>query len=68
MLQLLSELLLAPNNLRLMLRYVSDPQSLMQMMNLLKDSSRSIQYEAFHVFKVGACGEALVTKCVLCTQ
>eukprot|EP00879_Flechtneria_rotunda_P003767 GHRR01004006.1.p1 GENE.GHRR01004006.1~~GHRR01004006.1.p1 ORF type:complete len:146 (+),score=76.59 GHRR01004006.1:436-873(+) len=35
-----------------MMRYVSDVQNLMQMMNLLKDSSRSIQFEAFTVFKV----------------
>jgi hypothetical protein len=52
--QLLSDLLLSQHNLRLMLRYVSDPQNLMQMMNLLKDSSRSIQFEAFHVFKARA--------------
>lgn len=50
--QLLSELLLDVNNVRLMMRYVSDVQNLMQMMNMLKDTSRSIQYEAFHVFKV----------------
>jgi hypothetical protein len=40
------------NNVRLMMRYVSDVQNLMQMMNMLKDTSRSIQFEAFHVFKV----------------
>lgn len=51
-LQLLSELLLDRNNVHLMMKYVSDVQNLMQMMNMLKDTSRSIQYEAFHVFKV----------------
>jgi len=67
--QLLSELLLGPNNVRLMMRYVSDVQNLMQMMNMLKDTSRSIQFEAFHVFKVrrgargGWCGGGAL--CVL---
>lgn len=51
--QLLGELLLDGINVRLMMRYVSDARNLMLMMNLLKDSSRSIQFEAFHVFKVG---------------
>ena len=51
-LKLLGELLLDGVNVRLMMRYVSDVRNLMLMMNLLKDSSRSIQFEAFHVFKV----------------
>lgn len=51
-LQLLGELLLDRSNVNLMMRYVSDVKNLMQMMNLLKDTSRSIQFEAFHVFKV----------------
>ncbi len=50
--QLLGELLLDRANVRVMVRFVGDPQHLMQMMMLLKDSSRSIQFEAFHVFKV----------------
>jgi calcium binding protein 39 len=54
LLQLLGELLLDRCNVRLMMRYVSDVKNLMQMMLLLKDSSRNIQFEAFHVFKVGA--------------
>ncbi len=49
--QLLGELLLDRTNVKLMMRYVSDAKNLMQMMNLLKDGSRSIQFEAFHVFK-----------------
>jgi hypothetical protein len=53
LLQLLGELLLDRCNVRLMMRYVSDVKNLMQMMLLLKDSSRNIQFEAFHVFKVG---------------
>ena len=51
-LKLLGELLLDGVNVRLMMRYVSDVRNLMLMMNLLKDGSRSIQFEAFHVFKV----------------
>eukprot|EP00877_Chromochloris_zofingiensis_P008074 jgi/Chrzof1/351/Cz01g12170.t1 len=51
-LKLLGELLLDRSNVNLMMRYVSDVKNLMQMMNLLKDTSRSIQFEAFHVFKV----------------
>lgn len=35
-----------------MVRFVSEVQHLMQMMMMLKDQSRSIQFEAFHVFKV----------------
>lgn len=42
-------------------QYVADVDNLCLMMNLLKDPSRSIQFEAFHVFKVSgvrlcACG------------
>ena len=50
--QLLGELLLDRKNGKVMLRYVSDPTNLKLQMILLKDSSRSIQFEAFHVFKV----------------
>ena len=35
-----------------MLRYINEPKNLMLMMNLLRDKAPSIQYEAFHVFKV----------------
>ena len=51
-LQLLGELLLDRANSKVMLKYVADPMNLMMMMILLKDNSRSIQFEAFHVFKV----------------
>lgn len=50
--QLLGELLLERSNLKVMVRYVADEANLKLMMNLLRDSSRSIQFEAFHVFKV----------------
>nr|Q9XFY6.1 RecName: Full=Degreening-related gene dee76 protein [Auxenochlorella protothecoides]CAB42595.1 putative MO25 protein [Auxenochlorella protothecoides] len=51
-LKLLGELLLDRVNVKIMMQYVSDVNNLILMMNLLKDSSRSIQFEAFHVFKV----------------
>ena len=38
--------------MKAMMLYVSDVGNLKLMMNLLKDSSKSIQFEAFHVFKV----------------
>ena len=50
--QLLGELLLDRANVKVMMRYVSDVRNLQLMMILLKDGSRSIQFEAFHVFKV----------------
>jgi hypothetical protein len=40
------------HNVHVMVRFVSEAQHLMQMMMLLKDQSRTIQFEAFHVFKV----------------
>jgi len=49
---LLSELLLERHYFTIMTRYVSQPENLKTMMNLLKESSRNIQFEAFHVFKV----------------
>lgn len=52
--QLLGELLLERSNLKVMVRYVADEGNLKLMMNLLRDSSRSIQFEAFHVFKVSS--------------
>ena len=35
-----------------LLQYVSQVDNLCLMMDLLRDESRSIQFEAFHVFKV----------------
>lgn len=65
--QLLGELLLERSNLKVMVRYVADEANLKLMMNLLRDSSRSIQFEAFHVFKVGHSCKALSHRCHCCT-
>ena len=46
------ELLLDRTNFTVMTRYISNPENLKLMMNMLRDSSRNIQFEAFHVFKV----------------
>jgi len=35
-----------------MSRYITNAENLKLMMNLLRDKSRNIQFEAFHVFKV----------------
>jgi calcium binding protein 39 len=50
--KLLGELLLDKANHAAMLRYIADVHNLQLVMNLLKDSSRSIEFEAFHIFKV----------------
>jgi protein gp37 len=50
--QLLGELLLDRTNFNIMTKYISDASNLKLMMNLLRDKSKSIQFEAFHVFKV----------------
>ncbi len=50
--KLLGELLLDRTNFNIMTRYISSVDNLKLMMNLLRDESRSIQFEAFHVFKV----------------
>ncbi|XP_037933278.1 protein Mo25 [Teleopsis dalmanni] len=51
-LKLLGELLLDRHNFSVMTRYISEPENLKLMMNMLKEKSRNIQFEAFHVFKV----------------
>ena len=51
-LKLLGELLLDRANFDVMTRYISSAAKLKQIMVLLRDKSRPIQYEAFHVFKV----------------
>lgn len=53
--QLLGELLLDRHNFTIMTKYISKPENLKLMMNLLRDKSRNIQFEAFHVFKVVYC-------------
>lgn len=40
------------HNFTVMTRYISKPENLKLMMNLLRDKSPNIQFEAFHVFKV----------------
>lgn len=50
--KLLGEMLLERANVRVLVKYVADPENLKVMMNLLKSSAKSIQWEAFHVFKV----------------
>lgn len=52
-LKLLGELLLDRHNFSIMTRYITNPDNLKLMMNMLKEKSRNIQFEAFHVFKVG---------------
>eukprot|EP01126_Amoeba_proteus_P009901 TRINITY_DN1378_c0_g1_i23.p1 TRINITY_DN1378_c0_g1~~TRINITY_DN1378_c0_g1_i23.p1 ORF type:complete len:263 (+),score=23.44 TRINITY_DN1378_c0_g1_i23:296-1084(+) len=51
-LKLLGELLLDRSNFHVMTRYISDASNLKLMLTLLRDPSRNIQFEAFHVFKV----------------
>ncbi|KAG2464412.1 CAB39 protein, partial [Polypterus senegalus] len=50
--KLLGELLLDRHNFTVMTKYISRAENLKLMMNLLRDNSRNIQFEAFHVFKV----------------
>eukprot|EP00762_Andalucia_godoyi_P008352 ANDGO_07371.mRNA.1 Protein Mo25 len=51
-LKLLGELLLDRTNFKVMTKYIAVPDHLKRMMTLLKDKSRNIQFEAFHVFKI----------------
>ena len=51
-LKLLSDLLLDRTNFSIMMRYISSKANLKTLMNLLRDPSPHIQFEAFHVFKV----------------
>ncbi|KAG9291039.1 hypothetical protein G9A89_012911 [Geosiphon pyriformis] len=51
-LKLLGEILVDRCNFNVMTRYIASPENLKLMMNLLKDKSRNIQFEAFHVFKI----------------
>jgi calcium binding protein 39 len=50
-LKMLGEILLDRSNYNIMTRYISVEGNLKMMMNFLRDKSRNIQYEAFHVFK-----------------
>ena len=40
------------HNFTTMTRYISNPENLKLMMTMLRDRSKNIQFEAFHVFKV----------------
>eukprot|EP01127_Copromyxa_protea_P004674 TRINITY_DN14503_c0_g1_i1.p1 TRINITY_DN14503_c0_g1~~TRINITY_DN14503_c0_g1_i1.p1 ORF type:complete len:337 (-),score=85.71 TRINITY_DN14503_c0_g1_i1:58-1068(-) len=51
-LKLLGELLLDRSNFNVMTKYISEANNLKLMLLLLRDDSRNIQFEAFHVFKV----------------
>ncbi|KAL1507560.1 hypothetical protein AB1Y20_007180 [Prymnesium parvum] len=50
--KLLGELLLDRSNFAIMTRFIACADNLKVIMTLLRDSSSSIQYEAFHVFKI----------------
>ncbi|TYZ57859.1 hypothetical protein PybrP1_001972, partial [[Pythium] brassicae (nom. inval.)] len=51
-LKLLGEILLDRANFDIMMKYIGEKENLKMMMNLLRDTSANIQFEAFHVFKV----------------
>ncbi|KXN85887.1 Calcium-binding protein 39 [Leucoagaricus sp. SymC.cos] len=51
-LKLLGEILLDRANFNVMTQYIANEANLKMMMNLLRDKSKNIQFEAFHVFKV----------------
>ncbi|XP_049851556.1 calcium-binding protein 39-like isoform X2 [Schistocerca gregaria] len=51
-LKLLGELLLDRSNFNVMKVYISHASNLKLMMTLLRDKSKLIQFEAFHVFKI----------------
>ena len=51
-LKLLGELLLDRTNFAIMTRYIACADNLKMVMVLLRDRSSSIQFEAFHVFKI----------------
>ncbi|KAK7262098.1 hypothetical protein RJT34_29658 [Clitoria ternatea] len=55
--KLLGDMLLDRSNSAIMARYVSSRDNLRILMNLLRESSKSIQIEAFHVFKLFAANQ-----------
>lgn len=52
--KLLGDILLDRSNSAIMMQYVSSKDNLMILMNLLRESSKPIQLEAFHIFKLFA--------------
>ncbi|XP_057975395.1 putative MO25-like protein At5g47540 isoform X2 [Malania oleifera] len=55
--KLLGDMLLDRSNSAVMVRYVSSKDNLRILMNLLRESSKGIQIEAFHVFKLFAANQ-----------
>ncbi|XP_010538461.1 PREDICTED: putative MO25-like protein At5g47540 [Tarenaya hassleriana] len=55
--KLLGDILLDRSNSAVMTKYVSSRDNLRILMNLLRESSKSIQIEAFHVFKLFAANQ-----------
>ncbi|KAL7130417.1 hypothetical protein ABFS83_13G132800 [Erythranthe nasuta] len=55
--KLLGDMLLDRSNSAVMSRYISSRDNLRILMNLLRESSKSIQLEAFHVFKLFAANQ-----------
>ncbi|KAK4755563.1 hypothetical protein SAY87_009320 [Trapa incisa] len=55
--KLLGDIMLDRTNSTVMVRYVSSKDNLRILMNLLRESSKSIQMEAFHVFKLFAANQ-----------
>ncbi|RZC89717.1 hypothetical protein C5167_035712 [Papaver somniferum] len=55
--KLLGDMLLERTNSGVMMRYVSSKDNLRILMNLLRESSKNIQVEAFHVFKLFAANQ-----------
>lgn len=51
-LKLLGELLLNRANFQVMIKYINSPDNLKIMMNLLRGTTKAVQFEAFHVFKI----------------
>ena len=48
-----------------MTKYIANEANLKMMMNLLRDKSKNIQFEAFHVFKVHTSLSLLLCACEL---
>ncbi|KAH7544462.1 hypothetical protein JRO89_XS15G0170800 [Xanthoceras sorbifolium] len=55
--KLLADILLDRSNAAVMVKYVSSKDNLKILMNLLRESSKSIQIDAFHVFKLFAANQ-----------
>ncbi|GJN14048.1 hypothetical protein PR202_gb00823 [Eleusine coracana subsp. coracana] len=55
--QLLADILLDRSNTAVMVCYVSSKENLIVLMNLLREQSKAIQTEAFHVFKLFAANQ-----------